>query len=541
MQPSVMPKGASHHELRSGDYSRIAQDLQIRKVQVEAVVALLDEGNTVPFITRYRKERTGGLNEDIIRQIQARVGLLRQLAERKQTILRSIEGQGKLTDDLRNAILAADTSKRLEDLYLPYKPKKRTLATTARERGLEPLALAVWHRDLAVNNLAEVLSGFVNPEKELPTPEDVRTGVQHILAEMVSETADVRAIVRSVLWETGRLKSTKSDKLAEGQGLEYKDYFQFTEPVRQIPPHRILALNRGEKENALKVSMEWNTEAVQSVALRGLAEAALRQASAPPPPPAPPPAPEPAPVPPADQPTVVVEGPPPTEAPPAPIASPPAAPPPPPTYPTGPGEGEPLSPDSPYRTPHAAFMKVVVEDALNRLLLPSLEREIRRELTEEAEAHAVGIFARNLRSLLLQPPLHGRRVLAIDPGFRTGCKIAALDETGNLLEDAVIFPHGSHGKKGGHGAPATPPAAAPPAAAPAPPVVAGPPDPATAPSAAPEAIAAPPAEPVAAEATAPETTPPQAAVPTPEPAQPPTPPPPPPPSKREEAKAKLYD
>src|SRR5439155_10851524 len=136
------------------------------------------------------------------------------------------------------------------------------LATTARERGLEPLALAVWHRDPAVNNLAEILPTLVNPEKELHTPDDVRTGVQHILAEMVSETADVRAGVRSVLWETGKLKSVKSDKLAEGQGLEYKDYFQFTEPVRQIPPHRILALNRGEKENGLKVSMEWNTDAV---------------------------------------------------------------------------------------------------------------------------------------------------------------------------------------------------------------------------------------------------------------------------------------
>src|SRR3954447_16079998 len=181
MQPSVMPKGAEHHEIRAVDFSRIAQDLQIRKVQVEAVVALLDEGNTVPFITRYRKERTGGLNEEVIRQIQDRVTLARQLAERKQTVLRSIEGQGRLTDDLRQAILAADTAKRLEDLYLPYKPKKRTLATQARERGLEPLALAVWYRDPAVTNLDEILPTLVNPEKELPGVEEVRTGVQHIL------------------------------------------------------------------------------------------------------------------------------------------------------------------------------------------------------------------------------------------------------------------------------------------------------------------------------------------------------------------------
>src|SRR5262249_19220183 len=155
------------------DLSRIAQDLQIRKVQVESVVALLDEGNTVPFITRYRKERTGGLNEDVIRTIQARVTQLRQLAERKQTILKSIEGQGKQTGEPGKALLAADTSKRLEDLYLPYKPKKATLASKARERGLEPLAVAIWTRDPAVANLAEVLPSMVNPEKELNTPEDV--------------------------------------------------------------------------------------------------------------------------------------------------------------------------------------------------------------------------------------------------------------------------------------------------------------------------------------------------------------------------------
>src|SRR5437773_6425914 len=185
------------------DCSRIAQDLQIRKVQVESVVQLLDEGNTVPFITRYRKERTGGLNEELIRQIQMRVGLLRQLAERRQTILKSIEGQGKLTEELRGAILAADTSKRLEDLYQPYKPKKRTLATIARERGLEPLALALWNRDPLALNLSELLPGMVNPEKELNTADDVLLGVQHILAEQIADTAEVRAAVRVVLWETG--------------------------------------------------------------------------------------------------------------------------------------------------------------------------------------------------------------------------------------------------------------------------------------------------------------------------------------------------
>src|SRR5947207_1083903 len=182
-----------HGDLGHLDLSRVAQDLQIRKVQVEAVVQLLDEGNTIPFITRYRKERTGGLDEELLRVIQDRINQLRQLAERKQTILKTIDSQGKLTDELRAAILSADNSKRLEDLYLPYKPKKRTLATAAREKGLEPFALAIWNRDSAVANVAQSWASFVNPEKQLNTPEEVQAGVQHILAEMIAETVDVRA------------------------------------------------------------------------------------------------------------------------------------------------------------------------------------------------------------------------------------------------------------------------------------------------------------------------------------------------------------
>ncbi len=354
------------HETGTIDFSRIAQDLQIRKMQVESVAQLLDEGNTVPFITRYRKERTGGLNEDVIRQIQTRIHQARQLAERKQTILKSIENQGKLTDELRALIAAAETPKRLEDLYLPYKPKKRTLATDARERGLEPLALAIWNRDPAVADLDSIFGTMLNPEKALNTVEDVRMGVQHILAELLAETAEVRHGVRLALWETGKLASSKSESVPEGKGLEYKDYFDFAESARHIPPHRIMAINRGERENALKVRLDSHPDAVRSAVMSKL----------------------------------------------------------------------PLTDH-----PHADFLRTIAEDALSRLILPSLEREIRRELADEAEAHAVKVFARNLRSLLLQPPLHDRRVLAIDPGFRTGCKIAALDEHGNLLEHGVIFPH----------------------------------------------------------------------------------------------------
>jgi uncharacterized protein len=354
------------HDLATLDFARIAQDLQIRKVQVESVVQLLDQGNSIPFITRYRKEKTGGLDEGALRHIQDWVVGQRRLAERKQTILKSVETQGKLTDDLRVAIFEAETSKRLEDLYLPFKPKKRNPAVIARERGLEPLAQAIWNRDPAVAKLEEVLPTLVNPEKELATSADVLQGVQHILAEQIAETAEFRQAVRCVLWETGKLAAGKKENLPEGAGLDYKDYFQFAESARRIPPHRILALNRGEKEGAIKVRLEWNADGVHRAVLNKL-----------------------------------------------PLAD----------------------------HPHAEFLKTVVEDALNRLLLPSLEREIRRELTEEAEIHAVRIFARNLNSLLLQPPLRGRRVLAIDPGFRTGCKLAALDEHGNLLEEGVIFPY----------------------------------------------------------------------------------------------------
>jgi uncharacterized protein len=381
------------HDVMTLDYSRIAQDLQIRRIQVENVVQLLDEGNTVPFISRYRKERTGGLGEETIRQIRARVIHQRQLAERKQAILRSLEAQGKLNDGLRDSILAADTTKRLEDLYLPYKPKKRTPATLARERGLGPLAEAIWERDPAAANLAELLPTLVNPEKELNSPEDVQAGVQQILAERIAETAEVRAAVRRLLWETGKITAGKNGKLGPEQGEEYKDYFQFSEALRQIPPHRILALNRGEKAGALTIQLAWDAAAGLQVALKALADHLQAEAERKP-----------------DQlPTV---------------------------------EGEPLVPDSAYRTPHAAFLRVVAEDALNRLLLPSLEREVRRELTEEAEAHAVSVFARNLRRLLLQRPLWGQRVLAIDPGYRTGCKLAALDENGALLEQGVIYPLG---------------------------------------------------------------------------------------------------
>lgn len=359
--PPVPPAPQSH------DLSRIAQDLQIRKQQVEAVVKLLDEENTVPFITRYRKEWTGGLNEDMIRRIQDRVVSLRSLADRKQTILKSIAYQGRLSDGLVEAILAAETPKRLEDLYLPFKPKKKSKATEAREKGLGPVGEAIFFRDPAVNDLDAVVAGLVDPDKWLLNADDVMGGIRDILADIVADQADVRGPLRNFIWDVGQVAATKIETLPEGKGKEFEPYFAFKELVRDIPPHRVLAINRGEKANVLRVHLDLNRDTAREIAAFHLNV--------------------------ADH-------------------------------------------------PHRDLILTVMVDALDRLVLPSLEREVRRELTERAQDHAVLVFARNLRSLLLQPPLRGKRVLAVDPGIRTGCKLAVLDETGKLLEDAVVYPHG---------------------------------------------------------------------------------------------------
>jgi uncharacterized protein len=359
--PDVPPAPQPH------DLSRIAQDLQIRKTQVEAVVQLLDEENTVPFITRYRKERTGGLNEEIIRRIQDRVAHLRALADRKRTILKSIAFQGKLNDALTQAILAAESPKRLEDLYLPYKPKKKSLATEAREKGLGPLAEAIFNRDSAVADLASVLPGLVDPDKWLLNTDDVMAGVRNILADLVADSAEVRGPLRAFTWDTGRIVANRIETVPEGKGKEYEPYFDFREPVKEIPPHRVLAINRGEKANVLRVRIDTDQALAREIATYHLNL--------------------------ADH-------------------------------------------------PHKDLMNEVLTDALERLVRPSLEREIRRDLTDRAQEHAIAIFAKNLKSLLLQPPLRGKKVLAVDPGIRTGCKLAALDETGKLLEDAVVYPQG---------------------------------------------------------------------------------------------------
>jgi len=354
------------------DLSRIAQDLQIRKMHVENVMQMLDEEMSPPFIARYRRERTGGLGEDIIRRIQFRLGLLRHLVERKQTILKTLENQGKLTPEFRDAIIGAESPRRLEDLFLPYKPKRRSPASDAREKGLEPLGQAIWTKDPVAANLPEMLQAMVNPEKKLTTPDEVLQGVRNLLAEIVSEQAELRGALRAVVWETGKIACKRNEAMPENRGQEFKGFFDFSESVQQIPPHRILAINRGEKEEALKVHIDINLDRVKHAVAGAL----------------------------------------------------------------------PLT-----GHPHAELLQSVVEDAVMRIVLPSLEREARRELTEFAQDHAVTIFCRNLRAMMLQRPLRRQRILGIDPGLRSGCRIVALDEAGNLLEHGIIHPNQPFNRK----------------------------------------------------------------------------------------------
>jgi uncharacterized protein len=356
----------------------IAGALGLKTPQVESVVALLDAGNTVPFITRYRKDQTGGLDEEQIRQIQSRVTRQRLLQERKQTILRSIESQGALTPELAAEIEAADTHKRLEDLYLPFKPRKQTLATTARERGLEILANEILVAAASCENLDARAADFANTDRGVPTAADALLGAGHILAERFSERADLRQELRDIVQKTGKLASSKvetegaEDKEKEKTGKGFRDYFDYREELGKVPPHRVLAINRGENVKMLRVRVEADFEAMHRKADEMLV---------------------------------------------------------------------------PPEHPHGDFLRGCAKDALERLVLPSLEREVRRELTDKAESHAVHVFARNLRNLLLQPPVSGRRVLAVDPGFKSGCKLVALDEFGNVLEHGVVHLVGSDERK----------------------------------------------------------------------------------------------
>jgi len=347
---------------RTLDLARIARELRLRVDQVQHTLELLDSGNTIPFITRYRKEQTGSLDEEQIQAIQERITHERQIHERADAVLRLIEAQGKLTPELSTAILAADSLKQLDDLYLPFRPKRRTKGSIARERGLEPVAQAILAGKVPAAKLDEFFAQHVNPAQELGDRQAVLSGVQDILAEDFGDQPEARATARKLAWSSGRLKSAVK-KGAEAQHPDYRDYFDFTEPVGRIPPHRVMALNRGEEAGALRVGMAWDDEAVAKslVAKLGL-----------------------------------------------------------------------------LRHPCEQFLSGCVGLALDRFIQPALEREVRRDLTVTAEKQAIETFQRNLRHLLLQPPLANQSILAIDPGYRTGCKVTVLDRFGKPVAFDVV-------------------------------------------------------------------------------------------------------
>ncbi len=343
----------------------LSRELGIRPEQSRAVIELIDEGNTIPFIARYRKEKTGAMNDEQLRNFDERLRYLRNLEERKETVIASIEEQGKMTAALREEIEAAETMVKLEDLYRPYKPKRRTRAMIAREKGLAPLAEYLLKRNTQ-QSVPEEAAKYVNPEKEVMDAESAIAGAEDILAEQISDDADYRSWIRRKTWNEALLVSQAKDKKQAEQSTVYENFYDYTEPLRKIPGHRILAINRGEKEKVLSVKLEAPEEEI----LRYL-ENHLRVGSNP----------------------KTVE-----------------------------------------------YLKDAVRDAYKRLLAPSIETDIRNELTEKAEDGAIKVFGSNLKQLLMQPPLAGKVVLGWDPAFRTGCKIAVVDATGKVLDTTVIYP-----------------------------------------------------------------------------------------------------
>lgn len=342
----------------------IAKDVAIRPNQAEAVIKLLDEGNTVPFIARYRKEATGSLDEVQIKAVEDRYHYIQQLEQRKEEVLRLIQEQDKLTPELENAIQIATVLQRVEDLYRPYKQKRRTKATIAKEKGLEPLAdILLEYRNEALVQLAQQ---FVDVEN-VATVDDALAGARDILAERFADDAGIRQKIRAFSWKEGVLTTTlKNAEVDEKKVFEM--YYEYEEPVNRIVPHRILAVNRGEKEDVLKVAIQVPIDRVLMIMWKEWIPA------------------------------------------------------------TG-------------SSPAIAEVKLAIEDSYKRLIQPSIERELRNELTEKAEAQAIHIFSENLRNLLLQPPLKGKYVLGVDPAYRTGCKLAVVDETGKMLEVTAIYPH----------------------------------------------------------------------------------------------------
>ena len=346
--------------------AKIAGELNIRESQVAATVNLIDEGNTIPFIARYRKEVTGSLDDEVLRALDERLRYLRNLEEKKATVVASIEEQGKMTEELRAAIDAAETLVAVEDIYRPYRPKRKTRASVAKEKGLEPLADIIKAQEIK-EPLEGIAAQFISDKegKEVPTAEDAIAGAMDIIAEEISDSAEFRTEIRNMTSEHGRIVSAVKDAESD-EKKTYESYYEYSEPVEKIPGHRILAINRGENEKILTVSIEPPREDIIEYL-----------------------------------------------------------------------EGEVITRINPVTSP---VLRAVVDDAYKRLIEPSIERDIRNELTERAEDGAIEVFGKNLTQLLMQPPIVGATVLGWDPAFRTGCKLAIVDSTGKVLDTTVIYP-----------------------------------------------------------------------------------------------------
>lgn len=339
----------------------LAAEFKQSRSHIENVVALIDEGNTIPFIARYRKEMHGTMDDQLLREIADRLQYLRNLDKRREEISASIDGQGKLTQELADAIAAAKTLSELEDVYRPYKQKRRTRATIAREKGLEPLAELLFSQTLTEGSIESAAAEYIDAEKGVETAQDALDGASDIIAEDISDNAQIRKKLKSLFWRMGVLYS----KAAKEEDSVYSLYYEFHEPVSKLQSHRILAINRGENEGFLKVSTELDQIEAMAVIRRDIVH---------------------------------------------------------------PGS---IS---------TAFVISAAEDAYSRLIFPSVEREIRNELTELASEQAVKMFGLNLKPLLMQPPVKNKVTMGFDPAYRTGCKIAVVDETGKVLETGVVYP-----------------------------------------------------------------------------------------------------
>lgn len=342
---------------------KLVEEFRLRENHVRNVVELLDEGNTIPFIARYRKEQTGEMQDIVIRELFNRLTYLRNLEGRKEEVLRLIDEQGKLTEELSAEISKAETLQRVEDLYRPYKQKRRTRATIAKEKGLEGLAEIILKQEADLDDFNALLLSYIDEEKGVTSPEEAISGAEDIIAEMVSDNPDYREKIKKIAYQKGILLA---EGLEKDEKTVYEMYYDYKEPIKTIANHRILAVNRGEKEKKLRVSINIPEEEVLDL----IKSSMIRDSKA-------------------------------------------------------------------YTS---KYIENAIVDGYKRLLYPSVERELRNNLTERAEEDAIKVFSLNLKPLLMQPPIKGKNVMAIDPGFRTGCKVAVMDETGKLLDYVTVYP-----------------------------------------------------------------------------------------------------